>query len=98
MENYSPEVLIYVQSIKNYFDTNENAREYFLKNVNYDIFFENLARISEINLKKNGEPQLTTDQFEFLRITMEIFNKIDGLQENETIYTYDTKNIKFTKK
>lgn len=98
MENYSPEVLIYVQSIKNYFDTNENAREYFLKNVNYDIFFENLARISEINLKKNGEPQLTTDQFEFLRITMEIFNKIDELRENETIYTYDTKNIKFIKK
>ena len=33
----SPEVLIYIQSVKNYFDTNKEAGEYFLSGANEEL-------------------------------------------------------------
>jgi hypothetical protein len=90
---FSPDVLIYVQTIRNYFTTNESAREYFLKNVDHDLFFENLAKISEVNFQKTGDAQLTKEQFEFLRISMMIFKEVSDREE--TIFDYKTEDIKF---
>jgi len=92
---FSPDVLIYIQTIKNYFSTNKDAGEYFLKNVDQELFFSNLAEISEINFQKTGDPQLTKEQFEFLRISMMIFKEVDDSEKNNTIYDYITQDIKF---
>jgi hypothetical protein len=92
----SSEVLIYVQTIKNYLETNQEARDYFLKNADYDLFFDNLAQISEINFQKTGEPQLSQQQFEFLKISMMIFKEVEKEEEiNQTIYDYIPQDIKF---
>jgi hypothetical protein len=91
----SSDVLIYVQTIKNYLETNQEARDYFLKNADYDLFFDNLAQISEINFQKTGEPQLTQQQFEFLRVSMMIFKEVDEQEVDQTIYNYIPQDIKF---
>lgn len=67
---YSPEVLIYLQTVKKYFQTNQEAREYFISNYNEDVFFKHLCEISEKNFKQNGEVMLTKEQFELLRRTI----------------------------
>jgi hypothetical protein len=62
------EVLIYVERVKHYLKTNEEARNYFIVNGNEDMFFTRLSKISEKNFEKNGEPELTKEQMESLRI------------------------------
>ena len=66
------EVLIYIDKIKHYFSTNEEAREYFISDSDEDIFFEHLADISEKNLEVNGQPELTYEQLELLRRTAKV--------------------------
>jgi hypothetical protein len=63
----SPEVLIYIQKIKNYMDTNEDANKYFLSGINSDDFYVQIREISENNFKKNGDPMLSREQFENIR-------------------------------
>lgn len=65
----SPEVLIYIQTVKNYFKSNEDARNYFLTDGNEDFFFKHLGEISQKNFKENGEVMLSKVQFELLRKT-----------------------------
>jgi hypothetical protein len=93
---FSPDILIYIQSVKNFLENNEGIRKYFLTNVDEDLFFENLGQIAEINLTKNGEPQLSKEQFEVLRLSLQIFKKVDEeVQMEESIYEYIPNNIKF---
>ena len=66
----SPEVLIYIQNVKNFFRKNEEARNYFLSNVNEELFFKNVAEISQKNFEESGEVMLTKEQFEILKKTM----------------------------
>lgn len=66
---YSPEVLIYMQSVKNFFKTNEMAREYYFIRFNEDEFYDEVAKISQSNFDKNGEVMLNLEQFESLRFT-----------------------------
>lgn len=67
----SPEVLIYIQTVKNFLSVNEEAKNYFLaEGVDEETFFHHLAEISEKNYKSNGEVMLTRDQFELLRKTL----------------------------
>lgn len=79
----SPEVLIYVQTVKNYLKTNDDAREYFLNSGNEDFFYKHLQEISQKNYEKDGQVMLTKDQFEFLRKTS-IEMSISEKYENET--------------
>ena len=93
---FSPDILIYIQTVKNFLENNEGTKIYFLKNVDEDLFFENLGQIAEINLTKNGEPQLSKEQFEVLRLSLQIFKKVDDeIQMEESIYEYIPNNIKF---
>ena len=66
----NPEVLIYVERIKHFLKINEDARNYFIVNGDEDKFFTNLSKISEKNFKKNGEPELTKEQMESLRLNV----------------------------
>lgn len=70
MNDLPPEVLIYIQKIKDYFKKNKESYDYFLKNVDEDIFFEHFAEISLKNFKDNGSPELTVDQLEVLNKTI----------------------------
>jgi hypothetical protein len=63
----SPEVLIYIQKIKNYLESNLEAKEYFLSNSDNDFFFIQLKTLSNKNFVKNGDPQLTLEQLELIR-------------------------------
>lgn len=92
--NFSNEVLIYIQTLKNFLKTNKEANIYFLSNVNEEEFFDNLSKIAQNNFEKNGEPNLTVEQFEFLRGIMVMFNQIEK-QEEIFIFTFESKNIKY---
>jgi hypothetical protein len=92
--NFSNEVLIYIQTLKNFLKTNKEANIYFLSNVNEEEFFDNLSKIAQNNFEKNGEPNLTVEQFEFLRGIMVVFNEIEK-QEETFIFAFESKNIKY---
>jgi len=66
----SSEVLIYIQSVKEYFKKNESASEYFLKDSDEELFFNHLAEIAQKNFEKDGDPMLNQEQFELLRKTI----------------------------
>lgn len=70
MEKLSPEVLIYIQSVKHYFETNQEAREYFLGTADEELFYKHLSEISQKNFETNGEVMLNKEQFELLRKTL----------------------------
>ena len=46
----SPDVLTYIQTVKNYLKKNEEARNYFLTGVDEDFFFQHLGEIAQKNL------------------------------------------------
>ena len=68
--NLSPEVLIYIQTVKSYFAKNNEAREYFLGNSDEELFYQHMAEISQKNFDKEGEVMLNKEQFELLRKTI----------------------------
>lgn len=70
----APEVLIYISSIKKFLSTNDEARDYFLKDLNEDDFFSMVAESSQKNFEKNGDPMLFRNQFE--EIKSELLNSI----------------------
>lgn len=66
------EVLIYLQKIKSYLNTNKEAREYFIGDSSIDEFYKHLSIISNKNFETNGQPELTKEQFELLRMTIKV--------------------------
>jgi hypothetical protein len=93
---FSPEVLIFLQNFKIYLENNEDVKIFFLKDVNEDEFFKHLLKIAQKNFESTGDPKLSKNQFEFLRISLKNFKKIDYEKENQDlIYEYTTKKIKF---
>jgi hypothetical protein len=82
MEDFPPEVLIYIQTVKNFFKNNEGTREYFLSQIDEDTFFKFLGNISQKNFEEHGEVMLTEVQFELLRKTL-IAMKISEIDETE---------------
>ena len=66
----SPEVLIYVQNVRNYFKKDLEARKYFLNEIDEELFFKYLTEISQKNFEKEGEPILSKEQFELIRKTI----------------------------
>jgi hypothetical protein len=93
---FLPDILIYIQTVKNFLENNKGTKEYFLTNVDEELFYDNLGQIAQINLEKNGEPQLSKEQFEVLRLSLQIFKKVDDdIQIEESIYEYIPNDIKF---
>jgi uncharacterized protein YkuJ len=82
----SPEVLIYVQNVRKYFATNEEARNYFIANSDEEVFFKHLSEISQKNFEKDGEVMLNKEQFELLRKTV---LAIEVIKDEETINQED---------
>jgi hypothetical protein len=70
MTKMSPEVLIYIQNIKTYLNSNKEAKDYFIGESDEELFFEHLTIISQKNFETNGESMLNKEQFELLRKTL----------------------------
>ena len=67
LENLSPDVLIYIQNIREYFTTNVEIREYFKIDNNENVFFDHVIDQAQKNYEENGEPELSIEQFEELK-------------------------------
>ena len=65
-----PEVLMYIQSLKIYFEKNKDVRDYFIGKSDEELFFQHLIEISEKNYKTNNDPMLNEIQFELLKKTI----------------------------
>lgn len=85
------EILVYIQKVKNYLKTNEEAREYFIGESDVDDFYKHLTIISEKNFNQNGQPELTKEQFELLRRTM----KAEAISKQRVFYSEDKKFMFF---
>ena len=88
-----PDVLIYIQSVKSYLEKNSEAREYFIGDSNEESFYELVIDIANVNYEKRGEPQLTKEQFELVRITLRAFQEVEA--EDNSIYEYIPNHINF---
>lgn len=87
-----PEVLIYIQQVREFMKKDDKAREYFIFNGDEDFFYEHLIKISYLNFKDNGEAMLTVDQFEVIRNTMiliyTIKKPVENNNEDKIFFTY----------
>ena len=88
-----PDVLVYIQSVKSYLEKNSEAREYFIGDNSEESFFELVIDIANVNYEKRGEPQLTKEQFELVRITLKAFQEVEV--EDNSIYEYIPNHINF---
>ena len=70
MDYISPEVLIYIQTVRHYFETNKDAKEFFLSNSDEELFYKHLTEIAQKNFDKKSEATLDREQFELLRRTI----------------------------
>lgn len=98
MSNTPPEVLIYIQTVKNFLKNDSNAREYFMGNSDEELFFHHLIEIATKNFNTNGESMLNKEQFELLRKTISAItiSKKEEPTEIEDLYNnifQDTKNF-----
>lgn len=64
---YPSEVLIYLQKIKTYLESNNEALLYFVGDGDLGEFLKTITEISMENFEKKGEPELTIEQFESVR-------------------------------
>lgn len=76
----SSDVLIYVQTVKNYFKTNKEASDYFYIETMEKEFFDELILVAQENFDKGDDPTLTIPQFEILKQKM-LKIKIDRLRK-----------------
>lgn len=70
MTKIPSEVLIYLQTVRNYLNNNNEAKDYFIGESDEELFFEHLTEISQKNFESNGEVTLNRDQFELLKKTI----------------------------
>ena len=67
-----PEVLIYINKLKQYLDTNKEARDHFLKNLDEEGYFEKVTEIAVKNFIEKNDPTLTMEQFEYVKKIMKV--------------------------
>lgn len=93
----SPEVLIYLQTVKKYIENNQDAKKYFVANDSETDFYELVTDIAQINFDKRGEPHLSKEQFELIRITLIAFKKSEEEESepDDSIYEYIPSHINF---
>ena len=96
MSNLPPEVLIYIQTVRNFFKNNKGTSDYFLSQVDEEMFFKHLGEISKKNFEDTGEVMLNETQFELLRKTLIALkiSEMDGSELPEEItFDYELETI-----
>jgi hypothetical protein len=89
----SPEVLTYIQTVKNYLKKNDEARSYFLTGVDEDFFFQHLSEIAQKNFNSLGEAMLNKEQFDLLRNTMKAISIVNKSKIEDTQVINPEENI-----
>jgi hypothetical protein len=64
----SPEVLIYIQSVKNFFNNDDQTKNYFIFEGNEDLFYNQMTQVCQMKFEKDGETMLTIEEFEIIRL------------------------------
>lgn len=72
-----PEVLIYVQKMKIFFENDNTSKEYFLKNIDEELFFKHFIEIAVKNFEIHGTPELSIEQLELLNKTVKAISIIN---------------------
>ena len=86
------EVLLYIAKLTKYLETNKNAREHFVSNLDVEVFMENVTMVAMKNFLKKNDPTLTMDQFEQIRKSMrselnnDILDEIDEISNRDDSY------------
>ena len=83
------EVLLYIAKLTKYLETNKNAREHFVSNLDVEVFMENVTMVAMKNFLKKNDPTLTMDQFEQIRKSMRLELNNDILEEIDEISNRD---------
>ena len=83
------EVLLYIAKLTKYLETNKNARENFVSNLDVEVFMENVTMVAMKNFLKKNDPTLTMDQFEQIRKSMRSELNNDILEEIDEISNRD---------
>jgi len=91
----TPEVLIYIQTVKNFLNNDEVSKHYFLDNCDEETFFKYLEEIAQKNFDKDGEPMLSEVQFELLRRTTKVIaiSKKEYSKEQKNNITIDVQGF-----
>jgi hypothetical protein len=89
----SPDVLTYIQTVKNYLKKNDEARKYFLTGVDEDFFFQHLGEIAQKNFDSLGEAMLNKEQFDLLRNTMKAISIVNKSKIEDTQVINPEENI-----
>lgn len=79
------EVLVYIQKIKTFLKTNQEAKDYFVGDSDVEYFYEQISIISSKNYETNGQPELSREQLEALRVTM----KVLAIKDQRIFYSED---------
>ena len=86
------EVLLYIAKLTKYLETNKNAREHFVSNLDVEVFMENVTMVAMKNFLKKNDPTLTMDQFEQIRksirseLNNDILEEIDEISNRDDSY------------
>lgn len=87
----SIDVLIYIEKVKEYFNNDNDVKNYFLQNFDEKIFFSYLTEVATINYQKQGDPALSKEQFETIRNVIYI-NKNDPESIKSIYLSINSKN------
>ena len=64
-DKINPDILIYIQNLKNAFEKDEEIKNYFINDINnYDLFFK---LVLDKSLENDDDYKLTPEQFESIR-------------------------------
>ena len=65
-----PEVLIYINTLKLFLSKNKEAHDYFLGEIDDDVFFYDVEQMSIENFKNFGAPELKREQFDEILLSL----------------------------
>ena len=65
-----PQILIYINKLRKYFQSNRDARQYFLGQIDEDTFLDRVTDMATKNVYDKGDPTLSMKQFELIKKTL----------------------------
>ena len=85
--NMNVEIEIYVRKLREFFNTDEQARKDMFSgyNVNLDEFFKVVRKQAEVNLGLDGDPTLNTKQKMDIKMMLTIGHEEINMKANENI-------------
>ena len=93
------EIIVYISKLRKYFETNREARDYFIGELDQEIFLERATEVAMKNFHDKGDPALNVAQFEFIK---KILNtdviKINNVTSVGPIIFIDDRGLEIIKK